>query len=85
MTPQDYRVPGVTTLMFPVSSVNMAEQCLMITIVDDTLAEGDESFTVSLINPVGGGTQKQSTVPLYGRYVINLFPNSFDYLVPLSK
>ena len=56
MTPQDYRVPGVTTLTFPVSSVNMAEQCLMITIVDDTLAEGDESFTVSLINPVGGGS-----------------------------
>ena len=28
----------------------------MITIVDDTLAEGNESFNVSLINPVGGGS-----------------------------
>ena len=56
MTPQDYSLPAITTLMFPISSVDMAQQCLTITIADDSLAEGDESFTVSLINPVGGGS-----------------------------
>ena len=66
MTTADYSLPAITTLMFPISSVNMAQQCLLITITDDTLTEGDESFTVSLINPMGGGSivGSPSTAPV---------------------
>ena len=52
----EFRLPAITTLSFPVNSGNGAQQCLAVTIIDDTVPDGDKSFTVSLMNPMGGGS-----------------------------
>ena len=52
----EFSLPAITTLSFPVNSGNNAQQCLAVTIIDDAVADGDKSFTVSLTNPMGGGS-----------------------------
>ena len=52
----EFSFPTGTTLSFPVNSGNGAQQCLAVTIIDDVTSDGDKSFTVSLTNPMGGGS-----------------------------
>ena len=52
----DFTIPSPFDVVFPVNSLSGSSQCASITFDEDSIIEGDHSFTVSMSNPGGAGT-----------------------------
>ena len=55
--------------MFPAGAINGSTQCIDITITDDDVFEGDETFTVTIYPDVTEGNIK-TTVTIHSLYII---------------
>lgn len=59
----DHKHMMITNLTFPANSSSGDMECLNVTIIEDTLLEGDETFTVSLeLLTIGKGVQLGNSV-----------------------